>query len=433
MPTMTASEKLLARREAIMPRGIPRITDLAVASGDGSSLHDLDGRAVLDMATGIGVMGLGHSHPEVVAAVRAQAERLQHVCIHVATYEPYVDLCEKLAARVPHGDATKVMLLNSGAEAVENAIKIARQATGRSGVLCYTEGFHGRTMMAMTLTSKVGTKRGLGPYAPEVYRLPFPNHFLYGDGLAPERFIERELDRLRDTFVHTVAAEQLAAVIIEPLQGEGGMVPCPPAYLRGLRKICDEHGILLICDEVQAGLGRTGTWASYEHAGILPDLSTWAKALGGGLPIAAVAGRAEVMDAAIPGTIGGTFGGNPVCAAAAVAALEVMEREDVCARAKSLGETMMTRLRALADEVPLIADVRGVGAMIGVELCEGRSPRKPATVAAKSVTRACLEDGVLYIGAGLSGNVIRLLPPLLIDDEELERALDVLEKHLRAL
>lgn len=424
-------DDLLSRREAVMPRGIPRITDLAVASGSGMALTDVEGASYLDMATGIGVMGLGHSHPEVVAAVREQAERLQHVCIHVATYEPYVALCEKLTELLPHGDATKAMLLNSGAEAVENAVKIARQATGRSAVIAYTEGFHGRTMLAMTLTSKVGTKRNAGPYAPEVYRLPFPNHFLYGDGLSAEAFVARELGRLRDTFRHTVAAEQVAAVIIEPVQGEGGMVPCPPAYLVGLREVCDEHGILLICDEVQAGLGRTGRWASYEHAGITPDVSTWAKALGSGLPIAAVVGRAEVMDAAVPGTIGGTFGGNPICCAASLAALEVMRREEVCARATALGARMREQLDPLRDAVATVADVRGLGAMLGIELCHDGDPRRPAGERAKAVTSGCLEEGVLYIGAGLSGNVIRLLPPLLATDAEVDRALDVLVAQLR--
>ncbi len=422
---------LISRREQVMPRGVPRITDLAVTSGRGAML-DCEGRALIDMATGIGVMGLGHGHPEVLAAIAAQAQKLQHVCIHVATYEPYVALCERLTALLPHGPRTKAMLLNSGAEAVENAIKIARQATGRSAILCYTEAFHGRTGVALTLTSKVGTKRGVGPYAPEVYRLPFPHFFRRGDGASPEAFVARELARLRDAFVHTVAPEQVAAVIIEPVQGEGGMVPCPPDYLRGLRQICDEHGILLICDEVQAGLGRTGSWSSYAHAGVVPDLSTWAKALGGGLPIAAVVGKAEVMDAALPGTIGGTFGGNPICCAASIAALDVMQREDVCARATRLGAVMKARLDALAERAPLIAEVRGLGAMMGIELCVERDPRRPAGDSVRAILDRCLEQGVLYISAGLHGNVIRLLPPLLMSDDELERALSVLETCVTA-
>lgn len=429
---MTSSSDLLRRRQAILPRGIPRITDLAVASAEGAELCDLDGRRVLDMATGIGVMSVGHCHPDVVRAVQEQASRLLHVCMHVATYEPYIAVCERLAALVPHGDATKVLLVNSGAEAVENAVKIARQATGRQSVLVYTEAFHGRTLLAMSMTGKVSTKHGSGPYAPEVYRLPFPNPFRYGDGLAPERFVKRELDRLRDTFRHTVAAQQVAAVVIEPVQGEGGIVPCPPAYLRGLRDVCDEHGILLVCDEVQAGLTRTGRWASYEHAGVTPDLSTWAKALGGGLPLAAVMGRAEVMDAALPGTIGGTFGGNPVSCAAALAALEVMAREDLNARARNIGEVLARRLHALKDASPRIADVRGLGAMWGIEFCEDGDPQRPDADAARSIVAACMRDDVLFIKAGIHDNVIRLLPALTIDDAQLERALSVLERSVLA-
>ncbi len=450
----TAAE-LLRRREAILPRGIPRITELGIDVGVGAELTTRDGRRLLDMATGIGVMTVGHGHPHVVRAICEQAERLLHVCMHVATYEPYLAVCEKLAALVPHGRqpgdegngdagsgdagaggaraATKVMLVNSGAEAVENAIKIARQATRRSAVIVFTEAFHGRTLLAMTMTGKVGTKLGSGPYAPEIYRLPFPNHFRYGEGLSLERFVERELERLRGAFQHTVAAEQVAAVVIEPLQGEGGIVPCPPAYLRGLRDLCDEHGILLVCDEVQSGLTRTGRWASYEHAGVVPDLSTWAKALGGGLPLGAVVGRADVMDAAVPGTIGGTFGGNPVSCAAALAALEVMERESLNERAAALGGVLGGRLHALAERSPWVADARGIGAMWGIELCEGGDPLRPAAALTTAVLEACLAEGVLFIKAGTLGNVIRLLPPLTLADAELDRALSVLERAVLAL
>lgn len=430
---MTSTSDLLRRRQAILPRGIPRISDLAVASAEGAELIDVEGRRLLDMATGIGVMTAGHCHPEVVRAIREQAGRLLHVCMHIATYEPYVAVCEKLAALLPHGDATKVLLVNSGAEAVENAVKIARQATGRQAVLVYTEAFHGRTLLAMTMTGKVATKGGSGPYAPEVYRLPFPNHFRYGDGLALDRFVARELGRVRDLFRHTVAADQVAAVVIEPVQGEGGIVPCPPAYLQGLRAICDEHGILLVCDEVQAGLTRTGRWASYEHAGVTPDLSTWAKALGGGLPLAAVMGTSVVMDAARPGTIGGTFGGNPVSCAAALAVLEVMARDDLNARARAIGEVLDRRLHALKEASALVADVRGLGAMWGIELCVDGDPERPASDATGAVVTACLAEDVLFIKAGIHNNVIRLLPPLTIDDAALERALALLERSVLAL
>ncbi len=269
------------------------VTSATVATAQGSILVDGTGQELIDFASGIGVMTAGHCQPSVVEAIHQQAEKLLHACIHVATYEPYVALCEKLAELLPHGEQTKVMLVNSGAEAVENAIKIARQATNRPAVMCYTEGFHGRTLMAMSLTSKYGYKIGCGPYAPEIYRLPFPNHYRYGDGLSELAFVERELCRFRDSLVNTVAAEQVAAVILEVVQGEGGFVQVPAEYLRGLRRICDEHGILLILDEVQSGFCRTGRWAAYDHFGVVPDISTWAKAMGGGLPIGAVVGKAQ--------------------------------------------------------------------------------------------------------------------------------------------
>jgi 4-aminobutyrate aminotransferase/(S)-3-amino-2-methylpropionate transaminase len=426
---MSKSQEVVRRRQAIVPRGLPQLNDLVIASAKGATLTDVDGREVLDFATGIGVLSVGHSRPEVIAAVIEQVQALQHTCIHVATYEPYVALCERLAALLPHGDATKVLLLNSGAEAVENAVKIARQATGRPEVLCYSEAFHGRTLLGMTLTSKTGYKRGCGPFAPAVHRLPFPNFFRYSDGLGEEVFVERELARMREAFINMVPAEEIAAVVIEGVQGEGGIVPCPPAYLRGLRAICDQHGILLVADEVQAGLCRTGRWASYEHAGITPDLSTWAKALGGGLVVSAVVGRAAVMDAAAPATVGGTFGGNPVSCAAALAALEVMEKEDLSARALRLGERMRARLEALAREVPLVADVRGLGAMMAIELCgPGHAPRQAEALAA---TRGCLERGALFITAGTHGNVIRLLPTLTVTDDELDRGLSILAAEVK--
>jgi 4-aminobutyrate aminotransferase / (S)-3-amino-2-methylpropionate transaminase / 5-aminovalerate transaminase len=358
-------------------------------------------------------------------------KRLQHTCIHVATYEPYVRLCERLASLLPHGAETKVLLLNSGAEAVENAVKIARQATGRPGILCYTEGFHGRTLLGMSLTSKVALKEGCGPFAPGIYRLPYPNRFRYGDGLDEKSFVTRELDRLREALVNTAAPSELAAVIIEVVQGEGGFVPCPLDYLRGLRALCDEHGIMLIADEVQSGLCRAGRWASYEHAGITPDLSTWAKALGGGMVVSAVIGRASVMDAAAPGTVGGTYGGNPVACASALAALEVMEREDLPARAEHIGTRMRARLEPLVGELPHLADIRNLGAMMGIELCLDGDPHRPARDIAQTVVRACLPRGLLLITAGTHANVVRLLPPLTIGDDDLDRALSILCEELQ--
>jgi 4-aminobutyrate aminotransferase/(S)-3-amino-2-methylpropionate transaminase len=396
-------------------------------------MTDADGRQLLDLAGGIGVMNVGPCDPRVVAAIREQAGKLIHACIHVATYEPYVALCEKLVELLPHGDTTRAMLVNTGAEAVENAVKIARQATGRQAVICFTEAFHGRTMMGMTLTSKTRYKLGCGPFAPEVYRVRYPRHFHEGAGLGEDEFACREIGLLEEALHNRVPAEHVAAVIIEPVLGEGGFVPAPAAFLRGLRALCDRHGIVLICDEVQSGFCRTGRWAAYEHAGIVPDLSTWAKSMGGGMPIAAVVGRAEVMDAARPGTIGGTYGGNPVACAAALATIETMEALDLNARALQVGAIVRERFERLAARSELVADVRGLGAMIGLELCHGRDPRRPATEAVAQVTRACRQRGVLVLPAGRDGNVLRVLSPLVISDEDLDRGLTAIEESVLAL
>ncbi|MEO8480009.1 MAG: aspartate aminotransferase family protein [Gemmatimonadota bacterium] len=429
---MTENSALLARRAAVVARGVPMVTTATVATATGATLHDVDGRELLDFAGGIGVMNVGHGNPKVVAAIKAQADRLLHTCFHVATYEPYVALCERLATLLPHGDATKVVLLNSGAEAVENAIKIARQSTGRAAVLCFSESFHGRTMMGMSLTSKVSYKAGCGPFVPEIYRLPFPNHFRYGDGLELEAFVARELERLEEAFRTMVAAGDLAAIILEPIQGEGGFVPAPTEWLQALRRICDEHGIVLIFDEVQSGFCRTGRWASYEHYDIVPDISTWAKSMGGGLPIAAVIGRASVMDGAVPGTIGGTYGGNPVACAASLAAIDAMEELDLNTRATVIGETIRARFTALQSQCPIIGDVRGLGGMIGIECVRDGDPNQPLGAVVKDALTAALGRGVLAIAAGTHGNVIRILSPLVITDAELDRGITILEEELLA-
>lgn len=417
---MSSGTEMLKRRSAAVSPGVGRLNSLVVAEGRGALLFDVEGREYIDLASGIGVVTVGHSHPRVVEAIREQAGKLQHTCIHVATYEPYVALCEKLVELFPHGGETRAMLVNSGAEAVENAVKIARQFTQRPAVISFSEGFHGRTLLATTLTSKVGYKLGCGPYAPEVYKLPYPNHFAYGDGLTEERFVEREIQRFRGFLVNTVAAEQVAAVIIEVIQGEGGFHTAPAEYLRALRAECDKHGIVLIFDEVQSGFCRTGHWAAYQHFGVLPDLSVWAKAMGAGMPISAVLGRAEVMDGARPGTLGGTYGGNPIACAAALAAIEVMEEEKLCERAILLGTRIRQRMEAIKAQCSGVLEVRGLGAMMAMELESG----------AANIVARCLERGVLVITAGASGQVLRLLPPLVITEELLETALAVIEEEV---
>ena len=424
---MTASQDLIARRRVVVSDGVGMFTGNTTADhASGAQIVDVDGRELIDLAGGIGVMNAGHCNPEVVAAIHEQAGRLLHACIHIATYESYVALCERLVALLPHAGPTKAMLVNSGAEAVENAVKIARQATGRSAVIAFEGGFHGRTLLGMTLTAKSAYKRGCGPFAPEVYSAPFPSAFHERHTGSEEALVAAHIARFEARFVRgPVPAEHVAAILVEPVQGEGGFLVAPAGFLRGLREICDRHGILLIFDEVQSGFCRTGRWGAFQHAGVKPDLSTWAKSLGGGLPIGAVLGRAEVMDAARPGTIGGTFGGNPVACAAALATLGVMERLDLNARAETIGAQVRARLETLRGLCDVVGEVRGLGAMIAIELCHGGDPDQPATAVTAAAVARCRAEGVLILTAGASGNILRFLAPLVITDATLARALDI--------
>ncbi len=427
---MKKSEKLIARRNAIVPEGMGMFTPLTIESGSGALIRDVDGRAYIDFAGGIGVLNAGHCPKPVVDAIARQSKKLIHSCFPVAIYEPYVELCETLAKLFPHGKSTKVMLTNSGVEAVENAVKIARQATGRQGVICFTGGFHGRTLLGMTLTSKTGYKIGCGPFAPEVYRLPFPDYYKGGDGLSPVKFAQRELRAFEEALHTQVDATQVAAVILELVQGEGGFVVAPKEYVQGLHRLCKKHGILLIIDEVQTGFGRTGTWAAYSHYDIVPDISTWAKSMGSGMPIGAVIGRADVMDKTTKGTLGGTYLGNPVACAAALATIGYMKKIKILVKGKKVGRTVMGFFRKLQKECPAIGDVRGLGAMVAFELVKNGDPDQPDAELAKKLIHACASNGLLIISAGISGNVIRVLSPLMITDAQLQRGLAILRKQL---
>ncbi|PRQ02692.1 aspartate aminotransferase family protein [Enhygromyxa salina] len=437
---MNNSTDLIQRRRAVVAQGVGMFAgETTAVSASGARIVDADGNEHIDFAGGIGVMNVGHCNPEVVAAIQEQAARLLHASIHVATYEPYVALCEALVRLIPHGKesggsgATKAMLVNSGAEAVENAIKIARQATGRAAIVCFDGGFHGRTLLAMTLTGKSAYKLGCGPFAPEVYRVPFPSAFHEGHRGSEAELVNQHLAQFEERFVRgPIAADQIAAIIIEPVQGEAGFVVAPPAYLQGLREICDRHGIMLIFDEVQSGFCRSGYWAAFQHAGVTPDLSTWAKSLGSGLPIAAVLGRAAVMDAALPGTIGGTYGGNPVACAAALATLRVMEREQLSARARVIGDQVRARFEGLRDQCNVVGEVRGLGAMMAIELCHGGDPKRPAPQVTAAAVARCRAEGVLVLTAGAFGNIIRTLSPLVISDADLDRGLTVIETAIIA-
>ena len=430
---MNNSKAILDRRKKLVPDAIGIFNPSTAASAKGSLIIDADGREMIDFAGGIGVVNAGHCPPPVVEAIARQAASLIHCSFNVATYDLYMQVAEKLVSLLPHGDHTKVMLTNSGAESVENAIKIARQATGRPAVICYSHAFHGRTLMAMTLTSKVGYKLNCGPYAPEVYRIGFPDYYRYGSGLNLDEFSDLHLLEL-DNFFHTqVPAEQVAAIIIEPVQGEGGFNVVPGKYLAGLRRICDQHGIMLILDEVQSGFGRTGKWAAFHHYDIVPDLSVWAKSLGSGMPIGAVMGKAAVMDACKPSTIGGTYPGNPVCCAAALATLNYMEQIGINALGRQVGTMVRERFGVFKQQFPAIGDVRGLGAMMAFELVKDGDPFQPDGDLCKKLIGYCADHGLILINAGVNGNVIRILSPLVIEPELLNKGLDIMEAGLTAL
>lgn len=430
---MKKSEKLIARRNAIVPEGMGMFSPLTIASAKGGITKDVDGKEYIDFAGGIGVLNAGHCPKPVVDAIVKQSKQLIHACFPVAIYESYVELCEVLAKLFPHGKSTKVMLTNSGAEAVENAVKIARQATGKQGIICFTGGFHGRTLLGMSLTSKTGYKIGCGPFAPEIYRIPFPDYYKNHDGLMLDQFIERELNAF-ENYLHTVVdASNVAAVIMELVQGEGGFIVAPKPYVQGLHRICKAKGILLIIDEVQTGFGRTGRWSAYEHYDIVPDISTWAKSMGSGMPIGAVIGRAEIMDRTTKGTLGGTYPGNPVACAASLATIQYMKDIDINSKAEKVGKTVMDFFTVLQSECDAIGVVRGLGAMVAFELVKDKDPHKPDPDLCKALINACAAKGLLIISAGVSGNVIRVLSPLIISKPQLQKGLSILREELLRL
>jgi 4-aminobutyrate aminotransferase/(S)-3-amino-2-methylpropionate transaminase len=428
---LTKSQELLRRREDFVAHGVGVFNTITAREAHGAIIIDEDGRELIDFAGGIGVVNAGHCPEPVVAAIREQAGKYIHTSFNVVTYEPYIALCEKLTQILPHGDRTKAMLVSTGAEAVENAVKIARQATRREAVLCFTDAFHGRTMMAMTLTSKIKYKLNCGPFAAEVYRLPFPNFYRYHRSRDLDVFVADELDRLQESAYSVVDPENLAAIVVEPIQGEGGFNPIPQKYLEGLRSYCDVHGIMLILDEIQSGFGRTGNWASWQHYQVQPDISTYAKSLGSGMPIAAVVGKAEVMDAAEPGTIGGTFIGNPVCCAAALATIKMMEDLDLNARGVHVGNIIEQRFEHLKAKHVEIGDVRGLGAMRAIEFVKNSDPLQQDGELCDKIVRQCAEDGLIIISAGTYKNSIRILCPLVITDDQLHTGLDILENAIQ--
>jgi 4-aminobutyrate aminotransferase/(S)-3-amino-2-methylpropionate transaminase len=428
------SQELQKERDRFVPRGMSSTMPVFAASAEGATLVDVDGRKYIDFATGISVMNVGHRHPKVVEAIKAQADKLVHSGAPVMMPEAYVRLSRKLCEITPGRFPKKALLLNSGAEAVENAIKIVRQATGRPAIISFHNSFHGRTLMTMTLTGKVTPYRqNFGPYAPEVYQVPYPYEYRRPAGMAPESFGGVAVQGIRELFKTTCPADRVAGILVEPVQGEGGFVVPPPDFLPRLRSLCNEFKIPLIVDEVQTGFGRTGKLFAVEHSGIEPDLLTLAKSLGGGLPLAAVVGRSELMDATAPGGLGGTYGGNPVACAAALAVIEVMQQERLPEHAQKLGQHALDRMRGWKERHRFIGEVRGLGAMVAMELVKDRTSREPAPDLTAQVLHAAHERGLVLLKAGLHDNVIRLLFPLTIKEDELEQGLEILEAALSSV
>jgi 4-aminobutyrate aminotransferase / (S)-3-amino-2-methylpropionate transaminase / 5-aminovalerate transaminase len=424
------SRALMARREAAVPRGPYNSTPVFMASAEGAMLEDVDGNRYLDFAGGIGCLNVGHNSPRVMSALRNQLAKHLHLCFAVTPYESYIALAEKLNALTPGKSPKKTFIVNTGAEAVENAIKIARAYTRRPAVICFEDAFHGRTLLAMTLTSKTHPyKAGFEPFASDVYRIPFAYPYRGEKGATAETFAHH----LENAFKRTVAPESVAAVIAEPVLGEGGFVVPPKEYFALLQKICRQHGILFIADEVQSGFARTGKWFASEHFGVEPDLIAMAKSLGGGMPIAAVTGRAEIMDAPGVGALGGTFCGHPLSCAAALAAIETIEKENLLSRSAAIGRRFEERARAWQKKWPLVGDVRGLGGMCAMELVRDAATREPAAAETKEVARFCYEHGLITITAGTFNNVIRILVPLVVTDEQFDEGLGVIESALAAV
>jgi len=425
---MPTNSELLARRTAAVARGVATAAPVYADRAENAELYDVEGKRFIDFAGGIAVLNTGHRHPKIVAAVEEQLARFTHTAFQVSAYEPYVELAERLNALAPISGPTKSILFTTGAEATENAVKLARAATGRSAVIAFTGGFHGRTMLTMGLTGKVlPYKHKFGPMPGGIFHVPFP---VEAHGVS----VEDTLKALEFTFRADVGPKDVAAIIIEPVQGEGGFHPAPAALMAALRAICDEHGIMLISDEVQAGFARTGKMFGIEHASVEPDLIAIAKSLAGGLPLSGVIGKADVMDAAEPGGLGGTYAGSPLACAAALAVLDVIEEENLLDRANVIGDRIKARLHETSkrNDTPPLAAIRGPGAMIGFDIVTSAGSHEPDPETTKRVTAAALDKGLILLSCGVHGNTIRVLVPLTVSDAVLDEGLDILDASLAA-
>lgn len=420
----TRTTELTRLREEAIPRGVGTSHPIFAVRGEGARMWDVEGNEYIDFIGGIGVLNVGHNHPRVVQAIKAQLEQLTHTCFQVAMYEPYVRLAQRLNALMPGSDPKKTIFFTTGAEATENAVKIARAATKRPAIIAFNNSFHGRTLLGMSLTGKAAPyKQNFGPFAPEIYHVPFPYEYR---GWTTQR----ALDGLEEAFATLVAPDRVAGIIIEPVLGEGGFIPAPPDFLQALRRITTQHGIVLIADEIQSGFGRTGKLFAIEHSGVEPDLITFAKSVAGGVPLSGVSGKADIMDAPAPGGLGGTYAGNPLACAAGLAVLDVFEAEDLLERGNALGATLTGAFRQFQQQHPEIGDVRGIGPMIGMEFVHDPVTKAPAPELATQVVEQARQQGLLLLKAGLYGNVIRVLVPLVATPRDIEEALAALDKAL---
>ncbi len=428
------AKEIIDRRDAAVPGAIRCAYPVAIARGEGAMIEDVDGNRFLDWIGGVGVLNIGFSHPEIVEAVKAQAEKYFHGMFNIVTHEGYVALAEKLAQIVPvKGDSKKVFFANSGAEADENAVKVARAYTGRPNIIAMTGAFHGRTMLTMTMTAKKAYTTGMGPLVNGVFRAKFPYLYRSPAGMSEAEVIQSCVDSIQDLFEEACQPDTVAAIILEPLQGEGGFIPAPIEFVKALRQICDQHGILLIADEVQSGFCRTGRMFASEYwaeAGCAPDILTTAKSIAAGMPISAIVARSEIMDAIPGGTVGGTFCGNPLACAAGLKTIEIMERDNLAARSREIGEKVTARAKVWQEKYGVLGNIRGLGAMIGLEFVKDMETKEPNGELVSAMVQACVQRGLMIEPAGRWGQVVRFLAPLVITDEQLEKGLDIFEEAL---
>jgi 4-aminobutyrate aminotransferase / (S)-3-amino-2-methylpropionate transaminase / 5-aminovalerate transaminase len=422
----------LERRKNALPSGLAKSTDVVVEKAEGALVWDVDGNQLLDFAGGIGMINVGHRNEKVVNAIKEQLDKYIHTCTLVTTMEPYLELAELLNSVTPGDFPKKTLLANSGSEAVENAVNIAKYYTKRNAVLCFEGAYHGRTLLTLSLTSKYALfKKGFGSYVSDIYRIPAPNTYRGIEGMTEEQYVNHCIKKLDEAFISQVDADSLAAIIIEPVQGEGGFLPIPKAYLQKLRDICDKHGIVFIADEIQCGAGRTGKLYAIEHTGVVPDMVVSAKSIGAGMPISAVTGKAEIMDAPHLGGVGGTYGGSPVACVAAIEAIKILNSPAFLQRVHEVGEIIRTTLEGWKEKYKLVGDVRGIGAMRLVEFVKDRDSKEPDADATLEIIKDAVAHGLIMIRAGLFSNCIRLLPPIVITDEQLKEGLQVLEDAIK--